>query len=120
MDTDGDGKINFLDLEDCFTNPTGQAVFKSLDIQFENAWQLFNLLGSEGEGEVNAMDFADLCFRVKGPAKNIHVACLTKQCKEQHKKIRSKLASMDEGMKHQTQMVHEILSHVLATCRQTQ
>eukprot|EP00931_Biecheleriopsis_adriatica_P047940 TRINITY_DN27676_c0_g1_i1.p1 TRINITY_DN27676_c0_g1~~TRINITY_DN27676_c0_g1_i1.p1 ORF type:complete len:666 (+),score=113.93 TRINITY_DN27676_c0_g1_i1:77-2074(+) len=114
IDTDGDGKINFLELEDCFTNPTVKAVFSSLDIQFENAFQLFNLLDSEGEGEVNAMDFVDLCFRVKGPAKNIHIACLTKQSKEQNKKIRSKLAAMNEDMKHQTQMVHEIWSHVLA------
>eukprot|EP00931_Biecheleriopsis_adriatica_P054665 TRINITY_DN32194_c0_g1_i1.p1 TRINITY_DN32194_c0_g1~~TRINITY_DN32194_c0_g1_i1.p1 ORF type:complete len:703 (-),score=132.28 TRINITY_DN32194_c0_g1_i1:43-1968(-) len=113
MDANGDGMLDLLELEDCFDDPQVRALFASLDIHLDNAWQLFNLMDSEGQGEVNAMDFVDLCFKVKGHAKTIDIACLTKQNKEQTKKIRDKLAGVDGQIKEQEKMLREIWNQVV-------
>eukprot|EP00931_Biecheleriopsis_adriatica_P019450 TRINITY_DN13246_c0_g4_i1.p1 TRINITY_DN13246_c0_g4~~TRINITY_DN13246_c0_g4_i1.p1 ORF type:complete len:741 (+),score=137.18 TRINITY_DN13246_c0_g4_i1:34-2256(+) len=113
MDTNGDGMLDLLELEDCFDNKQTKALFASLDIHLENAWQLFNLLDSEGQGEVNAMDFVDLCFKVKGPAKTIDVACLTKQNKENHRRIRQKLSEMNVVMTEQDKMMRDLWTQVV-------
>eukprot|EP00931_Biecheleriopsis_adriatica_P019452 TRINITY_DN13246_c1_g1_i1.p1 TRINITY_DN13246_c1_g1~~TRINITY_DN13246_c1_g1_i1.p1 ORF type:complete len:714 (+),score=113.73 TRINITY_DN13246_c1_g1_i1:64-2142(+) len=115
MDTNGDGMLDLLELEECFDNQQAKTLFASLDIHLENAWQLFNLLDSEGEGQVNASDFVDLCFKVKGQAKTVDIACLTKQSKVQSKRIRQKLLDMEKHMKEQDKMIGEILITVSST-----
>jgi len=96
--------LDLLELEECFDNHDTKALFKSLDIQLDNAWQLFNLLDESGSGSVNAMDFVDLCLKVKGPAKSIDMACLSKQ----NKKIRAKLAIMERDAARLDKTVRDI------------
>eukprot|EP00931_Biecheleriopsis_adriatica_P019448 TRINITY_DN13246_c0_g2_i1.p1 TRINITY_DN13246_c0_g2~~TRINITY_DN13246_c0_g2_i1.p1 ORF type:complete len:731 (+),score=126.72 TRINITY_DN13246_c0_g2_i1:177-2195(+) len=117
IDTNEDGMLDLLELEECFDNEQTKAMFASLDIHLENAWQLFNLLDCEGNGEVNAMDFVDLCFKVKGTAKTIDIACLTKQNKQNVKKIRREISDLDAAMKDQQKMMREVWTQVVLKSR---
>jgi len=108
MDSNGDGMLDLLELEECFENQQIRALFASLDIHLDNSWQLFHLLDADGKGSVDAMDFVDLCMKVRGPAKSIDMACLSKG----QKRIRAKLASMENHIQEDKTKTEKLLRDI--------
>lgn len=77
-DIDGtcDGDITLQDFEDHLEDKNVQAIFQSLEIGTDDAWDFFKLLDEDGEGIVDLEHFIEGCIRLRGAAKAFHIANL--------------------------------------------
>merc|ERR1719235_1920520 len=73
MDVEKKGILELGDFEDHLTDETVQAVLKSLEIEVRDAITLFELLDSDGSGEVDIDEFVTGCITLRGGAKAVHM-----------------------------------------------
>merc|ERR1719454_2603945 len=69
--------ITLKGLQDCFQTEEAAKVFASMDINVEDAWDLFKLIDIDDSSTVCIGEFITGCLRLKGGAKAIDVARLT-------------------------------------------
>jgi RNA binding exosome subunit len=93
-DADGNGKVSWDEFREQMEDDRVKAYFKVLDLNVDEAEQLFVLLDPQVSGEVSIDDFVQGCIRMKGGAKSIDVQTLLWQNKammEDLKKMNSRL-----------------------------
>lgn len=73
MDESNDGSITFDEFEVHLNDERMKAFFKTIDIDFSDAWTLFKLLDADGEGSVEVQEFVDGCLSMRGSAKGIQI-----------------------------------------------
>jgi len=68
-------------------NPKMERFLKIVDLDTQEAWDLFHLLDIHGRGEIHADDFVNGCVRVTGTAKAIDLVTLMHQYKVTMEKL---------------------------------
>merc|ERR1712007_115184 len=77
LDTDHSGRISLHELESHLYDEDLQEYFCVLEMQPEEARDLFTLLDIDGTGEVDIAEFTSGCLKVMGTPKNLDIcACL--------------------------------------------
>ena len=61
-----------------------------LELDTSDAWTLFKLMDTSGNGDLDASEFVEGCMRLKGPARSIDVAIMM----QEHKRVRKKVMSI--------------------------
>ena len=86
----GGTNVTFAEFEDLFNEPRIRTFFQSLDLETSDAWTLFKLMDTSGNGDLDATEFVEGCMRLKGPARSIDVAIMM----QEHKRLRKKVMGM--------------------------
>merc|ERR1719197_136468 len=77
LDTDQSGKLSYEELDSHLHDEALQEYFCVLEMEPEEAKDLFCLLDIRGEGEVSITDFTNGCLKIMGPPKNLDICtCL--------------------------------------------
>lgn len=76
IDEHNTGIIRVEAFKDRLDDPAIEAYFASLDIEAADAWTLFEMMDTEGTGDIDVDDFIKGCLRLKGNAKSIDMAQL--------------------------------------------
>merc|ERR1711870_210655 len=76
MDQDGRGTIGLEDVNAYLQDPRVQGFFTALGLDTSDTKRLFKLIDDDGSGDVDANEFLEGCFRLKGEAKSIDVCAI--------------------------------------------
>jgi hypothetical protein len=77
LDTDQSGKLSYEELDSHLHDEALQEYFCVLEMEPEEAKDLFCLLDVRGEGEVSITDFTNGCLKIMGAPKNLDICtCL--------------------------------------------
>jgi len=77
LDTDQSGKLSYEELDSHLHDESLQEYFCVLEMEPEEAKDLFCLLDIRGEGEVSITDFTNGCLKIMGAPKNLDICtCL--------------------------------------------
>lgn len=87
MDKDGSGDITLGELEGDIQNARVQAYFSHLNLDIDNAWQIFEFLDEDAIGTVSIEEFVFGCLRLRGYATTIDVQSLQLNISKQTKKM---------------------------------
>lgn len=52
-----------------------------MDVETNDAWSLFKLMDTSGNGDLDAAEFVEGCMRLKGPARSMDVSLLMQEQK---------------------------------------
>eukprot|EP00931_Biecheleriopsis_adriatica_P115868 TRINITY_DN9161_c0_g1_i1.p1 TRINITY_DN9161_c0_g1~~TRINITY_DN9161_c0_g1_i1.p1 ORF type:complete len:576 (-),score=118.11 TRINITY_DN9161_c0_g1_i1:217-1944(-) len=72
-DDSGDGRCSLEEFENHLQDETTQALLSSLEIESRDAVMLFELLDTDGSGEVDLNEFVTGCITLRGGAKAVHM-----------------------------------------------
>lgn len=111
-DESGNGTCSRQEFETHLADDAMQALLRSLDIEVRDALTLFNLLDSDGSGQIDLDEFVTGCITMRGGAKAVHlekmnsmnkclierVSALEKAMKDRSKKMRSRKARSPAGV----------------------
>ena len=86
------GNITYLEFEELFNEPHIKSFFQSLDVETHDAWTLFKLMDTSGNGDLDATEFVEGCMRLKGPARSIDVSLLM----QDNKRFRRRLIYVEQ------------------------
>merc|ERR1719174_1024492 len=78
IDTDNSNIITLDEFERHFDDEKSHAFFASLDIESDLAWDLFKLIDTDEGGSLDIHEFVTGCLRLRGNAKSLDVAKLTR------------------------------------------
>eukprot|EP00931_Biecheleriopsis_adriatica_P044082 TRINITY_DN25189_c0_g1_i1.p1 TRINITY_DN25189_c0_g1~~TRINITY_DN25189_c0_g1_i1.p1 ORF type:complete len:634 (-),score=102.82 TRINITY_DN25189_c0_g1_i1:63-1964(-) len=70
--------ITLRDIEESFENDKVATFFRSLELDCHDAWLLFQLIDTNGDGSLDSDEFLKGCLRLRGGAKCIDVKSLMK------------------------------------------
>eukprot|EP00931_Biecheleriopsis_adriatica_P121452 TRINITY_DN96539_c0_g1_i1.p1 TRINITY_DN96539_c0_g1~~TRINITY_DN96539_c0_g1_i1.p1 ORF type:complete len:649 (+),score=126.38 TRINITY_DN96539_c0_g1_i1:55-2001(+) len=73
FDDDLNGKCSLQEFETHLSNSTMQALLRSLEIEVRDALTLFELLDTDGTGEIDLDEFVTGCITLRGGAKAVHM-----------------------------------------------
>merc|ERR1712151_1232545 len=91
-DEQGNGVITCSDFESHLMDPQLLGYLKVIDVQPEEAWHLFNILDTEGIGEIDAEELVNGCLRLQGGAKAIELAAFMHEYRQTSDRIEKSLA----------------------------
>lgn len=93
-----DDKIGYEEFSAAMRQPRMEAYFQTLGLDPSDAFKLFKMLDLDDTGEVDMTEFVDGCLRLRGSAKNIDIALITRQTTWLMSKIGSICKSLDEAL----------------------
>lgn len=82
-DTDGSGSISWDEFSAQLDNPQMLEYLKGIDLDPDEAADLFNLLDIDESGEIDSDDLVSACLRLHGPAKSIDLATFMREYERQ-------------------------------------
>ncbi|CAL1162046.1 unnamed protein product [Cladocopium goreaui] len=74
-------KVTLQNFERRFHDTDVRAFFHGLDLEPSDAWILFSLLDNDGSGDVDSQEFVEGLLKLKGPARAIDLAVLSRDLK---------------------------------------
>lgn len=97
---DKNRKINYKFFKEHLETPAMKDFFENLDVDKEEAKEVFNLLDIDGSLEVDAEELVNGCLRLSGPAKALDVALVIRQNKALLRMLQGVLGSVDPHHKY--------------------
>lgn len=74
IDDDKSGYVNIKEFEHHFSDESVLSIFRALNLDHHDAWELFAAIDSNQSGTIDAEEFLDGCMHLRGPAKAINLA----------------------------------------------
>lgn len=93
IDGDGSGHISLQEFEEHMSDKTVEAFFALLGLDTTDAWTLFKLMDADGSGVIDANEFVRGCLQLKGPARSLDLAKLTREFKMMAEKVSASIAT---------------------------
>lgn len=78
-DREDPNRITWLEFQAQLQNPHMQQLFAALDVDEEDASELFHVLDTHQNGVIDAEEFVNGCLRLDGPAKAVDFAAFTEE-----------------------------------------
>eukprot|EP00441_Pelagodinium_beii_P007834 CAMPEP_0197689764 /NCGR_PEP_ID=MMETSP1338-20131121/107345_1 /TAXON_ID=43686 ORGANISM="Pelagodinium beii, Strain RCC1491" /NCGR_SAMPLE_ID=MMETSP1338 /ASSEMBLY_ACC=CAM_ASM_000754 /LENGTH=235 /DNA_ID=CAMNT_0043272137 /DNA_START=155 /DNA_END=862 /DNA_ORIENTATION=- len=113
LDIENTGSLTLRDFERSFEDPNVKTFLHSLDLDTGDAWSLFKMLDTEGQGQVDTKEFVEGCMKLKGSAKAFDLAGIAHENKWMKKKVDSidvRVCLVEELVAHTHEMVEELSS----------
>eukprot|EP00929_Paragymnodinium_shiwhaense_P001502 TRINITY_DN101730_c0_g1_i1.p1 TRINITY_DN101730_c0_g1~~TRINITY_DN101730_c0_g1_i1.p1 ORF type:complete len:651 (+),score=71.76 TRINITY_DN101730_c0_g1_i1:71-2023(+) len=76
IDADRSGQMTYEELNEHIQDPSLQAYFSHLEIEAQDAWEIFRLLDVDGSGTISDEEFVYGCMKLRGYAKTLDVASI--------------------------------------------
>jgi len=86
ISSDDSGFLTLTEFERHLKSESVQAYFTSIEVEVDDAWTIFKLLGTQG-GAFDIEDFVMGCLRLKGVARSVDIALLLNDQKWLAKKV---------------------------------
>lgn len=106
-DDNNDHAITLDEFNEQIDSPHMVAYFQSVDLDKNQAGDLFQLLDTDGSGTLTVEEFVRGCMRLKGPARSVDMSTVVTTCFEVEEKL-SELVKNTEL--HQSEMSESITS----------
>jgi len=84
-DEDHSGEISWSEFQAKLDHPAMHLYFKTIDLDIEEAEDLFRLIDIDDSGSIDPEEFVNGCIRLQGPAKAIDLATLMHEFKRSQK-----------------------------------
>jgi len=81
VDANRSGKVSIQEFQGLMKKPELIKFFATLEIDVEDAWSLFKLLDTSGDGEIDVDEFVTGCLKLRGQARSVDLALLQHQVK---------------------------------------
>jgi len=81
-DNNGNGMISWQDFADALQHPRVCEFFESIDIDPDQAQNLFDLLDVSGDGSISSDEFLNGCLRLRGSAKALDLLVLSREVQQ--------------------------------------
>jgi len=81
VDHNRSGKVSIQEFQGLLQDPDLVKFFATLQIDVEDAWSLFKLLDTSGDGEIDVDEFVTGCLKLRGQARSVDLALLQHQVK---------------------------------------
>ncbi|CAE8619967.1 unnamed protein product [Polarella glacialis] len=94
-------EISWPDFQAQLQNPHLQELFAALDVDEQDAHELFHVLDTTQRGVIEAEDFVNGCLRLDGPAKAVDLAAFT----EEHRRLSRYLLAQSDFMNKSLQSI---------------
>lgn len=108
LDISGDGYLSWDEFSSIIREPELQSWLSTLEIEHHDAESLFRMMDN-GDGEISIDEFTAGASRLKGPAKNIDVACIQVMVKRLAYKVDDLISSFNrEGRLEVKQNSHVV------------
>eukprot|EP00929_Paragymnodinium_shiwhaense_P013747 TRINITY_DN12159_c0_g1_i1.p1 TRINITY_DN12159_c0_g1~~TRINITY_DN12159_c0_g1_i1.p1 ORF type:complete len:676 (-),score=117.90 TRINITY_DN12159_c0_g1_i1:85-2112(-) len=105
QDIDGDGSncITFLEMQEHLQQDEAKALFRTLDLNIEDIWELFKLLDTDHTSQIELDEFINGCFRLRGTASAMDIAKLSYDNKVFRKRVFNFMHDVENklGMRHE-------------------
>lgn len=108
IDSDGSGFITMKEFEEHLQKGTIEAVFSSLSIDTDDAWTLFQLLDDDKGNSLDADEFVHGCLRLKGNAKSIDVAKLSRDQNRLYNMVKTFIQLQNQRHAQLTRAIQDI------------
>merc|ERR1719433_2125392 len=86
-DEDDSGSLSWNEFSSLCNVPMMRAYFKSLEMNTDEAQEVFEYLDVRGEGEVSIDDFVNGCVLLRGEAKSVDIAVMRAQFQRSVKQL---------------------------------
>merc|ERR1712083_694434 len=73
-DEDGSGDISWEEFQSQLESPEMHIFFQTIDLDLDEAEELFTLVDIDGSGSIDPEEFVNGCIRLQGPAKALDLA----------------------------------------------
>merc|ERR1719491_2363433 len=104
IDNDDSNMITLDEFEAHWNSEECAAFFATLDIEADQAWELFRLLDRDGGGQIDVEEFVHGCLHLNGNATAMHAANLTRMSTA----MDSRLARLRQDQKKQSQDIQAV------------
>lgn len=101
LDTDGDGMLNLCEFEQSLSSFQMQQFFEAIDVDPNEAFELFRLLDTDKSGEIDPDTFLDGCLRLRGPAKAIDLVAFIHEFAQHRAQTTERLRRMESLMREE-------------------
>ncbi|CAJ1405574.1 unnamed protein product, partial [Effrenium voratum] len=98
-DADGSGTISFGEFERFVEDEHLQAYLAHLNVDPENAWQIFRLIDCNKDGEVSIDEFTTGLLTMKGPAKALDLKSIDYNMNKESKRMQRRMQYIDAQLK---------------------
>jgi hypothetical protein len=105
------GKVAWENIQEHLTDEHFLSVLEAIDVDEADAEELFHLLDTSNEGEIEIEDFVNGCLSLEGPAQAIDLAAFVKETRDiNHKWIQQGLF-MNESLEHLKMQLAHLTKH---------
>eukprot|EP00931_Biecheleriopsis_adriatica_P102648 TRINITY_DN77592_c0_g1_i1.p1 TRINITY_DN77592_c0_g1~~TRINITY_DN77592_c0_g1_i1.p1 ORF type:complete len:618 (-),score=102.86 TRINITY_DN77592_c0_g1_i1:36-1850(-) len=94
IDADDSNDFNIAEFESALEDERMLAFFQSIEVDVENAWDIFHLLDDDQDGSIDIEEFVSGCLKLRGSAKAVHLATMSYE----NKIARQQLKSIEESL----------------------
>mmetsp|Transcript_13743 Transcript_13743/g.21910 ORF Transcript_13743/g.21910 Transcript_13743/m.21910 type:complete len:304 (+) Transcript_13743:1-912(+) len=91
-------EITWLDFQAQLQNPHLQQLFAALDVDEEDAHELFHVLDTTQRGAIEVEDFVNGCLRLDGAAKAVDLAAFTEEHRRMSRYLIAQTDFMNKGL----------------------
>lgn len=98
-DCDESGEISYTEFENFMQDEHLQAYLSHLNVDPDNAWQIFRLIDSNKDGSVTLEEFTTGLLTMKGPAKAIDVKGIVYDVRKEAQKTKRRMKRIDARLR---------------------
>jgi voltage-gated sodium channel len=109
------GKINWVEFQNQMDDPEMQVYFKLIEVDFEEASELFQLMDIGKGGEVDYEEFLNGCLRLRGHAKAIDLVTLMLESRRHYHQWSLHMAALEKDVAWIVNFLAKWLSHAQLT-----
>merc|ERR1711920_690491 len=103
IDADSSGDITMVELETLLQDEALHAYFAHLNLEIEQAWDIFRIIDRDKSGTVSIDEFVDGCLRLRGNATTMDLAQVIYDTRSIQQKLSEFMWFVEEQF-HQVQL----------------
>eukprot|EP00929_Paragymnodinium_shiwhaense_P086474 TRINITY_DN46991_c0_g1_i1.p1 TRINITY_DN46991_c0_g1~~TRINITY_DN46991_c0_g1_i1.p1 ORF type:complete len:801 (+),score=182.89 TRINITY_DN46991_c0_g1_i1:65-2467(+) len=115
VDDDGSGDVTLKEFSEMLHTPAMQMYFQAVDLNLEDATDLFRLIDLDNSGTLDAAEFVHGCLRLRGAAKAIDIATMM----HEYKRMTTKFAKHAQHVDCLLDQLRQLVVTCMATSRTT-
>jgi len=105
-DEDESGGLSWTEFSALVNAPMMRAYFTTLELNIEDAKEIFDYLDVQGDGEVTMQDFVRGCVCLRGEAKSVDVAVLRSQWQRTSRELSEDVQNIARLMEEQAEKIN--------------
>lgn len=98
VDVNQNGVLTWEDFESALSNPQMSVLFEAVDLDMEEALELFQLIDVEETGKIDLESFVNSFFQFRGSAKSLDLAMLSFEMKRHNRLVQLRLEAISEAI----------------------
>jgi len=92
------GKVTWADFSAHLQDPSMQSILQAIDVDQDDAHELFHLLDIHHDGAIEVGEFVHGCLHLEGPAKAIDLAAFVQESRQVNEKLAKSLTFVSKSL----------------------